>query len=315
MRKTIKLLCFVWLGLFLLELGVSQSVINTEFNVNGCTYIFDGEEVGLYANKCSNGASAGYYYCESGTPPTLWSTMEDGLGCSMGSTDYKIGDDFCCPSGMFCNETGEGLFKCNRRLMNCFEQVDEDACEEAGCAWMDVTKECTDNPRSYDCSYYGNEDDCVADVWGLGTMGVGTETCGSTVKCAGKTFIVPEDGCGCKWYPNAPLGNNCQLNIVVSETFYSGEPNKFECSNVYELGNCTDGSMSVKWDSHSNVISGFEGGIPQECLDEVGCNGGEASRFCGEELIKLPGFSLFGLIMSVGIIGLYYFRHRGDFCL
>ena len=46
---------------------------------------------------------------------------------------------------------------------------------------------------------------------------------------------------------------------------------------------------------------GFDNGVPEECLEAFGCNDGASVRFCGEPTIKLPGFSLFALFISLFI--------------
>lgn len=300
---------FLFVGIFLV--GFSSAVNSsseTVFNVNGCTFTFEGVEYGIPAGECSRGVASGYFFCESGSPTSLWNTREEGIGCSLGSMTYNLGDDDCCPSGMFCNETDSGLFKCDRRLENCEDQENNADCRDNGCSWMDITGECVDNPRDYDCGYYTTQASCQADIWNLGRTGVGTEICGTTIECNGESFTVPQSGCGCGWYPSAPVGDRCQFNVTATQMFYSGVPDKFSCSNVYTLGDCIDGSRTVTWDSTSTLISGFGGSIPALCLDAMGCNGGETTQFCGEEIIKLSGFSFVSLIASLVIVGLYYFR-------
>ena len=222
-----------------------------------------------------------------------------------------LGNDFCCPSGMFCNETDSGLFRCDMRLENCVDQDSEEDCEDNGCVWMDIDEECAENPRDYDCGYYDTETSCLNDEWDLGTSGIGTEFCGSTIQCNGEAFSVPESSCGCEWYPSAPSGDKCQLKMTAVQMNHGATPDKFECSNVYSLGDCTDGVQNVSWFSSSNVVSGFsEGVIPYECLDALGCNNGESTRFCGEPIIKLSVFSYFSLFLSLFFICVYYFFVR-----
>ena len=295
---------FVLLGFFLVGfVGAGSSSTATDFNINGCNFEFEGIDIGISAGECSAGIASGYFYCESDL--THWITMDEGYGCSMGSTVYNLGEDFCCPSGMFCNQTASGKFQCDIRLENCVDQENKDDCENNGCVWMEIDEECTANPREYDCSYYDNEVDCDSDEWNLGSSGIGTEFCGSTIECAGNIFSISEDSCGCKWYPSAPEGDKCQLNMIGSEMFYDGDQDKFECSNVYSLGDCLDGLQNVSWYSSSSVIGGFPTGIPEECLNVLGCNGGEDTRFCGEPVVKLPGFSLFSLLVAFLLVGLF----------
>jgi len=251
------------------------------------------------------GIANGLFYC--GADATPWTTSIAGQGCSMEDNNYALGDNFCCPSGMLCNETATGLFKCEDRLVSCSNQSNKLDCNNNGCIWMDITNECSGNPRGdYGCNYYNTESSCTTDEWGIGVSGVGTASCGTVIKCAGKSFSVPASECGCQWYPDAPAGEKCQLKMAATEFISNGAPDKFECSNIYNLGNCTKGVQNVTWSSHSKVISGFVSGVPTECLDALNCNGGESTRFCGEPIIKLPWFSLFSLFSSLLIIGIYY---------
>ncbi len=297
------------LGIFLIGGVLAEgSSTETEFNVRGCTFQFEGDSIGVVVGMCSGGDASGYFYCGSDAIP--WVTTEEGYGCSMGATDFSLGDDFCCPAGMFCNKTASGRFRCDRRTVNCFDQESESECEDAGCIWLDITEECADGKRDYDCSYYDNQVSCLEDIWNLGTTGIGTELCGTTIECDGEILSVPDSSCKCEWYPLAPVGERCQIKLIAVQMFYSGVPDKFECSNTYSLGECIDGIQSVSWFSENNIISGFESGIPQECLEILGCDGGEDSRFCGEPLIKLSGFSLFGLVAVFAVIVLFYFFRK-----
>ncbi len=300
----------VLLSIFLIGFGcAATSSTAASFIIDGCTFVFEGSSIGVSSGECSSGIASGYFFCETGSPAISWATTDIGRGCSMGLDTYSLGDDFCCPSGMFCNETsaGSGLFRCDPRLAVCSDQSNEVDCNNTGCIWLDLSGECTDNARKKDCGYYTTQATCLDDRWDIGTSGIGTELCGSMIDCGGKTFGVPDGECGCQWNASAPLGKKCQLSMNVTEMFYSGTPDKFECSNVYELGNCTDGIQNVTWYSSSNIISGFGSGvIPPECLGVLGCSSGESTRFCGEPIIKLPGISLFSLLASLFIIGFYY---------
>ena len=302
---------FVLCGIFLLgyvDAGPSSSS-QTEFTVGGCTIDFNGGSVSVAAGECSGDPAYGYFYCDSGMNPLA--TTDEGLGCSMGSTSYVPGDTACCPSGMFCNETVSGKFKCDARIDNCVDQDNPTDCKNAYCLWMDITGECVENTKDYSCGYYDTSALCLADKWKIGLTGVGSKFCDKTIACAGLFF---SSSCGCEWYPLALAGDKCQLKLTAGQSIYGiGEdPDEFECSSVYSLGNCSDeGVMNVTWDSSSLVLNGFDetfGFIPEACLDAFGCNGGEATRFCGEPMVKLPGFSLFSLLACLFVIGLYYSR-------
>ena len=308
MRWKILVLLGVFLFSFVGADGLSTS--QTDFNIGGCIFDFNGDEIGVSVGECSGGDAEGHFYCDDARYP--WTTTEEGRGCSLGEGSYALGDDFCCPSGMFCNETGDGLFRCDRRNENCFDMTTESECEAIGCIWFN--DECVENVRDFECGIYDNEIDCNDDIWNLGQIGIGTELCGTIVECNdGTVYRVRDENCSCKWHPIAPLGKNCQVELVVAQHSYGvGETQDiFSCSNVYELGECIDGEQSVIWTSTSSVVPGsfdtFGGIVPNTCLDVLGCNGGETTRLCGEPIIKLSGFSLFGLFASLFIIGTYYF--------
>jgi hypothetical protein len=299
---------FILFGIFLISFTCADSSIETNFSIWGCDFIFEEEYVGVAAEECSSGISDGHFYC--GVALDHWITTNPGLGCSMGSTTYDTAnnDPFCCPSGMFCNGTSPGPFICNRRLENCEDQENEPECLAIGCLWMDIESICTDSARNYDCGYYNTSVSCLNDEWNLGRNGIGTDLCGTTIECGGETFSIPEEDCECTWYEDAPIGDKCQLKMMAIQYFYTGTPNQFECSNIYSLGECIDGVQDVNWSSHSNVTNGTFSPpeVLEECLEILGCNSGESTRFCGEPIIKLPGFSLFSLLVSLIIIGIYF---------
>jgi hypothetical protein len=287
----------------------SSSVVN--LTVPGCTFYIAGPPVipfGVSEGECSTGVVYGYYYCVS--EGFGYVTTQDNVGCSRGDAIYTLGTDPCCPSnsGLFCNNTADGISGCDRRLANCVDQNNSADCLDNGCVWMDITGECTDDPKSYDCSYYDTNAACLEDKWHLGSSGIGTELCGSTIECDGREFSIPVDNCTCEWYPAAPVGEQCQVNVVAVEKFYSptSAQDIFECSSVYDLGACVEGSQNVTWYTTNTTVSGFSataGVIPEECLIALNCMGGESSRFCGEPIVKLSGFSL---LVALFVIGIYY---------
>lgn len=301
----------MFFGVFVFLIGfvcAAESSTETEFNIHGCNFDFEGVNVGISAGECSSGVSEGHFFC--GDDTTEYITTITPRGCSLGLASYTNGTDYCCPSGMYCDE---GSLVCVLRANNCVDQDNVNDCENNGCIWLDVTGECVENPRDEDCSYYDTQARCDADKWNLGSDGVGTDMCGETIECAGKIFSISEDSCGCHWNDSAPAGDKCHLKMNATEMFYSGDPDKFSCSNIYDLGLCVDGVQNVSWFSTSDVKSGFTDldgdgtpDIPAECLTVMGCDGGEGERFCGEPIITLPGVSLFSLFASLLIIGFYY---------
>ncbi|MFH0711826.1 MAG: hypothetical protein V1889_01840, partial [archaeon] len=275
------------------------STTKSDFNIAGCSLPTGG---GLAIDTCSRREIDGEYFCDSDI--TLWVTREVGYGCSLGSTTYNPGDPFCCPAGMFCNATG-GAFKCDYRLEQCYNQTNEADCKAIGCVWLSEEGICADGTRDYGCSLYDNSAECLADVWNLGRTGIGTEFCGSYIDCAGTSYTIPYESCGCVWDAD---DDECELYMEVSETFYDNESLKkwFSCSKYYDIGECVEGEQDVSWTADSVLYNGF----PEICLDVMGCSNGSSMRMCGEPVVKLPGFSLFAFFASVVVVGLYYYRRK-----
>ncbi len=296
----------VFLGVFFVGL-VCASDMGVTVTVDGCNFDFNDEVLSVFAGECSDDPGRGYFFCQdggSGNPAIPLSTLDEGLGCARGNASFVLGTPLggCCPSGYTCEVEGSA-FQCKSNLESCSVNM-----TELECAAVDgyyYNGECICDSYDQGCDLYISEVDCSADVMDIGKNGVGSEVCGTTVECAGENFVVPEDDCGCNW--NLSLGG-CYHKMNVTQGRYGVDgPDKFECSNSYSLGDCSGGSQNVSWISDYSVVNGFSGGIPAECLDAVGCNGGEATRFCGEPITKLPGFSLFALFASLFIVGLYYF--------
>jgi len=307
------------------------STTTTTFNIPGCSFSEGSESVGVAKGRCSGDPLRGYFFCGADQEGPLdggWDTMEAGLGCAMGDGNWEAGDAFCCPAGgnYFCNET-DGTFKCEGRNDNCENMVTRGECtaDDMACIWWSGTcipntddLGCGDYDRGAACSGSECEDACVADGWNLGKTGIGTEVCETIFECVGELFSVPIESCSCIWYDDAPVGQRCQVNLIGSQIFFDtdnpGSQSKFSCSNVYELDECIDGKQGVEWSSTNSTISGFwdyGNQVPTECLEQVGCAGGESERSCGEPIVKLPGFSLFAFFMSLFIVGMYYFV-RGE---
>ena len=290
------------------------------FNIRGCNFDTDEDGIddfGVAKDTCSSLPYEGQFYCSEYQEG--FETDVPGLGCARGEIGFVAGDNYCCPPGYFCNGS-DGLFQCDRRTENCFEQMTPEKCEreDLRCVWLEVEGICSDGLRDYDCGYYNDNESCINDIWNLGEFGVGTEMCGTFFECNDEIFSVPEDNCVCEWYENANIGQKCQNKFVAKSTFFveSSEQNVFEWTNAYELGNCTDGEQTVTWSSNLEATEGPISLLSGEnftaaydaCCDEIGCNGGEGTRFCGEPIIKLPGFSLFAFFASLFIIGMYYIK-------
>jgi len=279
----------------------------TDFNIGGCNFNFDNSTINVATGTCSSKVAPGEFFCDYNNYG--WITRKVGLGCSLGANSYTAGSNSCCPSGMECNTTNGG-FQCVSRTENCIDQTNKKSCNKIDCVWLNITNTCVDSIRDLSCGYYDTKTLCSNDIYNLGGNGIGTELCGTTAKCQNETFSIPQNGCSCQWYQLAPLGKQCQVKLVGVQMFYGATPNKFECSNIYSLGNCTNGKQNVSWTSSSLVLNGSWNSVPKDCLNAFSCNGGEKVRYCGEPIVKLPGFSLFSLLVSLGIIGLYYFFKR-----
>jgi hypothetical protein len=279
--------------------GVGSSTTKADFNIAGCSLPSGG---GIVVDSCSRGEIAGEYYCDSGR--NLLETRELNYGCSRGLAPaaWALGDPYCCPSGMLCNETG-GAFKCDYRLEQCWNQTDESDCKAIGCTWLDEEGLCADGTRDYPCSLYDTQSECETDVWNLGTTGVGTEFCGASIDCGDTMYTIPYESCECRWNAVAEV---CDLYMEGGETYYDNAATRewFSCSKDYVLGDCTEGEQDVSWTASSTINNGFD----SDCLDMMGCSDGSSTRLCGEPVVRLPGFSLFALFVSVFIIGLYYYR-------
>ena len=303
------------LGLFFISSVIAGSFSSTvtEYTLKGCAFDFEGTDISVSVGSCS---AAGYCYCTDELEGL--STTDEGLGCARGNFDFDLedGDRDCCPKGMKCSKIAEGKFKCIDRTDNCVTQNNKHDCEAISCLWLNITEKCVDSASDLGCGYYNTQSACEIDEWNLGSEGVGTELCSAgTIECAGLIFSIMDDGCSCKWNNMLPDGKKCLTNIVATQKFFTDYPDVFECSTVYDLGDCTDGTQNYSWIPNSSIISGFGNGtipIPEECLMALNCVNGSGTRNCGEPLIRVSGFSLFSLIVAVGLIGLFYFFKKSS---
>lgn len=297
------------------------SSTTTGFNIKGCTFNFGGGTIGVSRGKCSIHpvAADGKFFCDDDL--FNWSTEEAGFGCSLGASSYILGEDFCCPPLMFCNESTptSGLYECDVREVNCFEMNgDEDECADAGCFWFEKEGICSDGKRDRGCEYYKTSGDCETDAYELGTDGIGTEKCGTYIYCdVGNPELDPFSvKCGCAWVGTNDDGD-CQIEMSAAQTFFGDVVSQkgFNCSSSYNLEECIDGKQVVDWTSTISNWPGIKGLTDTQltdCADLLGCESGFGERSCGEELIKLPGFSLFGFFISLFVIGMYYVVVRKD---
>ena len=276
----------------------------TTFIIGGCSGTYNDFSISAPKDTCYTGdvsEAKRRYYCNEGG--SFLSTLLPTNGCSFGKNSWEVGDPVCCPTGYICNEVSAGTFQCELRTNDCAIWDNKNDCQTDKCIWLPETSKCVETASDLSCGFYTNQTDCETDPYNLGKIGVGTDIIGQSIECAGQVFSILEEDSKCVWNESKPYGTQCSLNYVAKEFLGSGS-GSFECSNTYTLGECIDGSQSVSWQSSNRSLSGGE--VPPECLQALGCAGGEDSRICGDETIKLPGFSFLSLSLSILIISAIY---------
>jgi hypothetical protein len=277
------------------------SSATAEFTLAGCALPEGGS---ITAGSCSrNGA----YYCGEQSL-ILYDTFYDDTGCSLEQGSYTAGTTQCCPSGYLCSDdpdTPGAELVCNLRIEDCaIHDGDKDACAKAGCFWIDVDGGvCVDNPSDYSCSIYQSETSCELDVWNVGAAGMGTEVCGTYFVVSQQGYVIPQDSCECDW-----TGAECVLGYDVKPDIYGGVADTFRCQKDFTSGDCIDGLQKITWSAEGIIDTGWASGISSEVLAAAGCvtDAVGIDRDCGAPIIRVPGFSLFSLIASVGIVTLIY---------
>jgi len=299
---------FAFLFLMLVGLVSSQTTndIVSEFNVEGCV----ANGVHIPAGDCSG---EGSYFCDGGGG--LHNTRNDGLGsggelwCDYGEMDgYTPGDRQCCPTGFTCTGTGN----CELNNVDCSVN-DEAACNAAAnCYWIahPTSPFCSDRPQDFSCSVYGNDQGaCEEDVLNLGQIGFGTENCNNFDLYGGRGYVAPFSSCGCRWVGGS---RGCLLTYDIMPDIYE-EGSVIDVDRCYlEFFSdfCIDGEQEVNWTAGSLTVTGS--GLPPSLLDSMGCVGGSDTRVCGEQVIRLPGFSLFSFIASIAVLVLFYVFRREE---
>jgi hypothetical protein len=303
----------------------SLSSTRTDFTLKGCQ-LPDGSSIS--AGSCSRN---GMFYCGEDTLElydtlAIYRSILSDKGCSQEEDTYDNGDPFCCPGGFVCKDDadGDGLV-CHQSTVECSDFTSEGSCNgKIECFWMGDDIGCTNNPRDYSCSIYDNEKACNSDVWNLGAAGAGTDICGTyfvsvdnSVPPLPQTYIIPTESCRCDWVDNGDVPGvfGCELGWDIAPDIYGGVENRFRCSKDFFTGDCIDGSQLITWDSVPKIVTGWGGSvsnIPAEVLEKGGCDTDSVGkpRSCGDPIIKVPGFSLFALFASMGIIGLVYFFRK-----
>jgi hypothetical protein len=242
----------------------------------GCV-LPNGDVIG--EGSCSR---SGMYYCGAGK--ITFNTLYNNTGCSFGVEGYTSGSPQCCPSGYLCGDNPSDSpdlgIVCNLRTVECSTRLSRGICDNVGCFW--INEACTD-------------------IWNVGAAGMGTEVCGTSFIEGSEVYVIPQDSCGCDW-----TSTECVLEYDVVSNIVANL-DEFRCQKDFISGDCVEGLQSVSWTALGNVISGWSGGVSNGVLVASGCENGGIDRVCGEPIVKLPGFSLFALMFSLGIIGLIYF--------
>lgn len=257
----------------------------------------------------------------------LYNTASDHLGCSYEDYPLPAGRG-CCPQGYYCNATAAAYatnnVKCVQATWRCSDWTTNASCVEHFCYWITPNADpashyCSDDIGS--CSVYMSNTDCNNDYMDLGIIGYGTDQCLDDtvpIECEGKSFVY--NGCACEWDPDkfSPGVGGCDLVQTISSDFFNTTTNyTFACKTFFGMGNCTDGEQAIKWNSTLLERRGSGGMTPaaseflKQCVGNKTCKSGESMRFCGDEIVKLPGFSFFALISSITLIIVFYIWRKG----
>jgi hypothetical protein len=273
------------------------SETQTDFTIQGCP--LNGGS--LSAGACS---SNGEYFCS--LDQVLYETLNDPYGCSRGLS--TAGSNWCCPTGYFCNDTGEPI--CTQMTWECSDFKDKGECEDNWCYWIGTDSDgfCTADIKGMSCSIYPNEQSCELDAYNLGQEGYGTEVCGEYFfnDTTRESYVIPFESCRCEWQTD----DTCDLTYNTTQEIYGTTPDSFKCNKDFFVGDCIDGEQIVNWTALAQIKSGYDSGIiPQWILEETKCVNGTSTRFCGEEIIKTPGFGGFGFMTALlAIIIFHIFR-------
>jgi len=293
-KELVLFFVFVLIGIGFVSADSSYS--DTNFSVGGIS------------DECS---ADGYIYYASDSTPL--DTFVPGVGCSRGESSYTSGSALgpCCPVGYDCKGTSPGSeqFECVLSVVTCDKEMDEEECESEEVDGYYYDDDCICVRSDVGCDIYKDNDSCSDDSMRLGSRGLGSEDCVTTViECNGTTFIVGD--CSCVWDSGE---ESCLLgeNVVQAQYATGSIPNGFSCLKSSETGDCIDGLQDVIWTTKTERVSGFDE-VPEDCLNASGCVGGPSTYSCGEPLIKLPGFSLFSLFFSFGIVMLFYFFRENE---
>lgn len=307
--------------------GGETSSTRADYTVPGCMF---SDGVFLPAGQCS---LDGMRYC-SDTLVSYW-TLTDHLGCSYGTLPLPDGNTWgCCPGGYYCDDSDSENVVCELSSWTCSDFLTFGTCETTehkGCKWVgkretpdDTEGICVSNLDGFSCGSYPESTSCEEDFWNLAVTGVGTESCdiGGQKEC-GITFS--SQGCYCYW--DTDNDGECRLLNNFTEDYTFTPPKSWSCNSDINIGDCVDGQQPVNILSEvvsaegdlDDVVSRLnsDGASPPwtkgsliGCIKTNICNSGDTTRYCGDDIIKLPGFSLFAFIGAVGILVFYYLFKR-----
>ena len=288
------------------SLGALGSSAETVFTIAGCNIAGYGI---LQPDMCS-----GNYYCNAfGDDYIALNTVIEANACLGGKTSLSSGERGCCPEGYYCTneDIPDDNYYCRQLTRDCTNITVKSKCEQEFCFWIDdgISSHCTGTLSGLGCSSYKSQTACEGDYYLLSKFGYGTENCERFdfgITCS-QRFTV--QGCNCQW-----KNDKCVLsyNLTSTQVGANDEPSQYTCEKFFEMGECVDGSQNISWttifkDKDGNEIVNPSSEMEQECIiDGIDCKDGSSIRYCGDDTIKAPGFSIFAFIASTLIIAAIY---------
>jgi hypothetical protein len=273
-----------------------------DFTLAGCDV--PGSSVKLAVTTCSRD---GHYYCDAAAE--LYDTLSYPMACTW--TLLGEGDRACCPSGYICEARsvadgglGGSESYCYLRLQACEDYDNEDDCEENSCYWID--DRCIDpNDPGLSCSIYLTKPSCEEDIWNFGKTGAGTEVCGTTTS-DGK--VIPFDSCRCVWLTDDD--DVCVFNYTAVDEIWDPDssPDLFNCLRSTFSGPCIGGEREINW-----TVKTQPPGVSLSKMEAAGCTNGTKTQICGQPIVALPFFGVWGVVGVCAILVVFYFFMREEF--
>ena len=302
---------FVFLVLFFFGFVSADAFSEIGVNVTllGCEFPIGNSILTVSLDSCSElEGYAGEYYCGH-TTEDGWDTSEYNLGCARGYVNFSEYEESnpsplqlrCCPGSQICEyNSTEGFSRCVPTLASCNWSMTEVQCEadDVGGLYYDLgggVWGCLCPGYEPVCGDYLNESICEEDPLGAAYSSSELEI----FDCNGTRFI--RTGEICSW----DAGSCWKVDAFKQEIHDNITYKEFSCSSIFTVDACVDGKQNVNWTSTSNPLHNLTD-VPEDCIIAADCDNGTMTRFCGAPLVKLPGFSLFGLFVSLFIIGVYY---------